>query len=180
LVEEFTRLRTDELPWRARPAVQPFDSVCAILEFDDVQFRFDLFSGMAADPPDYRSGLRRVALVSCDGDEPRSLDADARRAVLAACDSERRRLFREMLTWDTSFKIEYGAYHYLDFLMPFVEAAGAPGKLKDEIRRRTASTVDARLVEIAEVEPVPVFSRLFSSPDRLFTPGSATAGAVHG
>jgi hypothetical protein len=180
LVEEFTRLRTDELPWRARPAVQPFDTVCAILELEDVRFRFDLFSGMAADPPDHRSRLRRVALVSCDGDAPRSLEPDEREAVLAACDAERGRLFRETLSWDADYKIEYGAFHYLDFLMPFVEAAGAPGKLKDEIRRRAASTVAARLREIAEVEPVPVFARLFSSPDRLFTPSSATAGALHG
>jgi hypothetical protein len=180
LVEEFTRLAGDELPWSADPPVMPLDTVCAILELDDVELRFDLFQGMAAEPPDYRSRLRRVALLTCDDGPPRELSAEERRQILEAAKSERPRLFRQALEWDADFKIEYGAFHYLDFLFPFLDAAKVGQDVKDEARTRFAETRRRRLREIADTEPVPVFTRLFADSPRLFTPLKARTGVAHG
>lgn len=180
VVEEFTRLRHDELPWSADPPVLPVDTVCAVLELEGVALRFDLFQGMAADPPEYRSRLRRAALVTCDDGDPRVLAPDEQEGVVAACAAERPRLFRAMLEWDADYKIAYGAYHYLDFLMPFLDAAGVGEPVKEEARRRFDATVQRRLREVADTDPVPVWTRLFDEPARMFTPLGAPAEMAHG
>lgn len=173
VVEEFTRLRHDELPWSASPPVLPLDTVCAVLELNGVQPRFDLFQGMAADPADYRSRLTRSALVTLDDGASRRLIDAERVRIVNGCAAERPRLFRETLTWDSDFKIAYGAFHYLDFLMPFLSAASVGGDVEDEARRRFDRSVLERLRFVADTDPVPVWTRLFADPDRLFTPASA-------
>lgn len=170
LVEEFTRLRRNELPWSADPPLLPFDTVCSVLELEDVALRFDLFQGMVADPTDYRDRVRRISLLTCDDGAPRSVTPEEASVLVEVAQAEQQRCFREMLEWDAEFRVSYAAYHYLDFLEPFFRAAGCGPEVLEEARQRTRATVERRLPELIATEPVPVWERLFARPEPLFAP----------
>jgi hypothetical protein len=167
-VEEFTRLRRDELPWSRGAKAQPVDTVCAVFEVKDSRLRFDLFQGMTADPVAWQARVTRAALASCDDATVRPLSREEQDSIVAACQAERPRLFREMLNWDEDFKIAYGAYHYLDFLCPFLDAAELGASARSEARRRFEQTIEQRLDEI-KTNPGLVWGTLFTRP-HLFTP----------
>jgi hypothetical protein len=178
VVEEFTRMRDNELPW-SRPLL-PLDSVCSVLELDGVATTFDLFQGMATDPVDFRSRLRRTSLLTCDDGLPRPVTEAERTAMLETLAAEQERVFREQLGWSSDYKMAYAAYHYLDFLAPFFTAAGCGPEVMEEARERFAETVRRRLREVADTDPVPVWERLFGRSGRdLFTP-LETAGSPRG
>jgi hypothetical protein len=169
VVEEFTRMRDNELPWA--PPVLPLNTVCSVLELDGVVPRFDLFQGMATEPIDYRARLRRTCLLTYDGGTLRPVTEAEQGAMLSLLASERERVFREQLGWSSDFRIAYAAYHYLDFLDPFFHAAGCGPEVMEEARERFADTVRQRIREVADTEPVPVWERLFERSGRdLFTP----------
>lgn len=178
VVEEFTRMRDNELPW-SEP-VLPLDSVCSVLELDGVAASFDLFQGMATDPVDFRSRLLRTSLLTCDDGPAREVTEAEREEMLEALASDQERVFREQLGWDSDYRMAYAAYHYLDFLAPFFAAAGCGSEVMAEARERFAETVRRRLREVADTDPVPVWERLFGRSGRdLFTP-LQTAGSAHG
>jgi hypothetical protein len=169
VVEEFTRMRDNELPWSA--PVLPLDSVCSVLELDGVATSFDLFQGMATDPVDFRAHVRRTSLLTCDDGIPRAVTEAERTTMLEVLASEQERVFREQLGWDSDYRMAYAAYHYLDFLAPFFAAAGCGPEVMVEARERFAETVRRRLREVADTDPVPVWERLFGRSGRdLFTP----------
>ncbi len=178
VVEEFTRMRHNELPWAADPPVIPFDSVCSVLELDGVDARFDLFQGMTTQPVDYRSRLLRTTLLTCDGGEPRELTDQERDGLLAALAGEQERIFREQLSWDADFRISYAIYHYLDFLAPFFAAAGCGEEVMAQARERFAETSARRVREVAAMDPAPpVWARLFGrGGSELFTPLARVGG----
>jgi hypothetical protein len=178
VVEEFTRMRDNELPW-SKP-VLPLDSVCSVLELDGVATSFDLFQGMATDPVDFRSRLRRTSLLTCDDGLVRAVTEAERTTMLEVLAAEQERVFREQLDWDSDYRMAYAAYHYLDFLAPFFAAAGCGPEVMEEARERFAATVRKRLREVADTDPVPVWERLFGRSGRdLFTP-LQTAGSPRG
>ena len=168
IVEEFTEMRHNELPWNPDPPVLVCDTVAAILDLDGVDAQFDMFQGMAATPGDYLSRLRRGALVTCDDGEPRPLSDAEVESLTEHALAEQKHLFREFIQWDPSFKIAYGAYHYLDFLLPFVRAAGAGEDIAVEVRSRFAATIERRMPELTAMEAVPVWDRLYARPEPLF------------
>ena len=171
IVEEFTRMRHNRLPWAGDPAPLPLDTYCSVLELDGVEARFDLFQGMATEPTDYRGRLRRTSLLTRDGGELRPLERSEWEATIAAAGSEQERIFREQFGWSQEFRMSYAVYHYLDFIEPFFSAAGCGPEVMEEARTRFEGTVAKRLPEIAETEPVPVWERLFQREDgALFTP----------
>jgi hypothetical protein len=175
VVEEFTRMRDNELPW-ANP-VLPLDTVCSVMELDGVEPRFDLFQGMATEPVDYRSRLLRTSLLTCDDGAPRPVTDEERAEIVARTASERERIFREQLGWDQEFRMTYAAFHYLDFLDPFFRAAGCGPEVIGEARERFATTVRERIREVADTEPIPVWERLFGRTGRdLFTPFATVGG----
>jgi hypothetical protein len=174
VVEEFTRMRDNELPWA--PPVLPLDTVCSVMQLEGVAPRFDLFQGMTTEPVDYRAHLLRTSLLTCDDGAPRPVTDAEREEILAVTASERERIFREQLTWDKEFRMTYGSFHYLDFLDPFFRAAGCPEAI-GEARERFADTVARRTREVADTEPVPVWERLFGrSGTELFTPLATVGG----
>jgi hypothetical protein len=170
IVEEFTRLRHNELPWNPEPAPLPFDGVAAVLAVDEVAFEFDLFAGMRTRPADYRPHVRAVAILACDGGAPRPLAEDEVTALTDAALVTQRELFRAMIGWTPEFRVAYGAFHYLDFLVPFLDAAGADPGVIGELRERFAQTMQARLGPLIEMESMPVWDRLFAHRDPIFTP----------
>jgi hypothetical protein len=172
IVEEFTRLRNNELIWSSRPPLLPFDTVCSVLEIEPgVVFDFDIFQGMKTEPTDFRSKLRRTSLLTCDDGDPRPISEPEREQMMTVIAEERSRIFREQLSWDADFKIMYGAYHYLDFIAPFIAAAGCPPEVMEEARVRLIGSAERRFREVADTEPIPVWQRLFSrSGADLFTP----------
>lgn len=171
-VEEFSRLRRDELPWTADPSPFPVDTVCALVEIRDVELTFDLFQGMSACPPDVHAHALRVALLTCD-DEPRPLEHAERKAILVAALEEQRRLFKALLSWNVEYKVAYGAYLYLDFLVPILEAAGCSADVVDEVRGRFDDTVSSRVADVMAVEPVPVWEHFFTTGGPIFSPMGA-------
>jgi hypothetical protein len=171
VVEEFTRMRHNQLPWAGDPAPLPLDTCCSVLELEGVEARFDLFQGMATDPADYRSRVRRTSLLTRDGGELRPLAREEWEETVAVAGSEQERIFREQFGWSTDFRMSYAVYHYLDFLQPLLDAAGCGPEAIAEARARFEETVRRRLREVAETEPLPVWERLFSREDgSLFTP----------
>jgi hypothetical protein len=178
VVQEFTRLRDSELPWRPDPPALAFDSVAALIEVEGVSFEFDLFAGMATQPTDYHGHIRRAAVVTCDDGEPRALtDAETAELIQTSLAAQAP-LFREMVAWKPEYKVAYGAYHYLDFLVIFLRAAGASDAVVAEARERFQQTLAARLTEVVEAEQLPVWDRFFSRPQPLFSPLGATPEEV--
>jgi hypothetical protein len=169
IVEQFTQLRSNELPWSLTPPL-PFDSVAAIFELDeDVTVEFDLFQGMYASPTDYLAHARRAALLAFDNPEPIPVSEAEGDELLAATRDEQKRLFREMLRWDTAYRASYAVWHYFDFLVAFLKQAGAPPVFVEEARRRFEQTVTDRLDELLALEEIPVWKRLYARPDPLFS-----------
>jgi hypothetical protein len=169
LVEEFTRMRFNELPWSPEAGTLPYDSVAAILRVPDVAFEFDIFAGMTADPVDYSSHVTEVALVTRDGGTTAPItEAEIPHAV-AAMDAAKRIVFRETLQWTPDFRVAYGAYHYLDFLVPFLEETDTDPAAIVNLRRQFEETVARRLPEILAAERLPVWERLFERTHPLFS-----------
>jgi hypothetical protein len=145
VVQEFTRLRDSELPWRPDPPALAFDSVAALIEVEG---------------------------------EPRALtDAETAELIQTSLAAQAP-LFREMVAWKPEYKVAYGAYHYLDFLVIFLRAAGASDAVVAEARERFQQTLSARLTEVVEAEQLPVWDRFFSRPQPLFSPLGATPEEV--
>jgi hypothetical protein len=113
--------------------------------------------------------MTRAALVTCDSGEPCALTDTQISSLIASSLAAQKPLFREMIAWTDSFKIAYGAYHYLDFLAIFFQAAGASEVVLSEARERFQQTLDNRLRELAEAETLPVWDRMFARPTPLFT-----------
>lgn len=170
VVEEFTALRHNRLPWSPDPTPLPVDTVAAILEVEGVEFEFDLFAGMSAIPNDYLDRVRRGSLVTCDEGPPRPLAEDEIEVLIAGAAGEQWRIFKEQLQWDADFRIVYGIYHYLDVLAPFFATAGVAPEAIDEARSRFEETASHRLGEIRDLDPIPAWDRLFARGDSMFTP----------
>jgi hypothetical protein len=169
IVEEFTRMRFNELPWSPDAAMLPYDSIAAILKVPGVSFELDVFAGMTTDPVDYSSYVTDVALVTRDGGTIAAIPEAEIPDVVAAMDAAKRTVFRETLQWTPDFRVAYGAYHYLDFLVPFLEETDTDPAAIVNLREQFEQTVARRLPAILEAERLPVWERLFRRTQPLFS-----------
>lgn len=156
VVQEFTDLRNDYLPWANTHQQNPYPHLALVRRTKGLGARFDLFGGVLWDAPDLAACVEAEGLFTRTDDGlivPVAMDEVERiESCAAAAQNE---LFLKAAEWSPRYKAEYGVHLFANHLNPFFELLPSGEEWGERIRTEFETSAAAVLDKLLAVEEVP-------------------------
>ncbi len=156
VVQEFTDLQNDYLPWAETEASNPYPQLALVRRTKDIGPHFDLFGGVLFDTQDLTPCVEAEGLFTRVDDGsivPVSLD-EVERIESCAADAQNE-LFLKAAEWSPRYKAEYGVHLFANHLYPFFELAGCGREWGERIRAEFEASAAAVLDDLLAGEEAP-------------------------
>ena len=156
VVQEFTDLQNDYLPWAATEAHNPYPQLALVRRTKGLGSHFDLFGGVLWDAADLAPCVEAEGLFTRTDDGsivPVSLDEVERiESCAAAAQNE---LFLKAADWSPRYKAEYGVHLFANHLYPFFELLPSGQDWGERIRTEFETSAADVLDDLLAGETVP-------------------------
>jgi len=172
VVQEFTDLQNDYLPWAATKVRNPYPHLALVRRTKGLGARFDLFGGMLWDAPEFTACVEAEGLFTRTGDGsiiPVSIDeADQIESCAAAAQNE---LFLKAAQWSPRYKAEYGVHLFANHLYPFFKLLPSGPEWGELIRTEFEAAAADVLDDLLAIEDPPsIWSFMATTEDEFFWP----------
>ncbi|MBZ5703212.1 MAG: hypothetical protein LAN84_15365 [Acidobacteriia bacterium] len=182
VVQEFTDLQNDFLPWAATPARNRYPNIALALKLRGVRTRFDVFGSVLFDPADILPGIEAEGIFTCGADGvPRPVPL-AEVAEIQHCAAEaQNELYQKAAEWTPRYKAEYGAQLFANHLVSFFELLPGGQRYREPIR----AAFDAAALQVldrwlGDPEPPSMWKFMGTTEGEFFWPvaGAETAESM--
>ena len=156
VVQEFTDLQNDYLPWAATEARNPYPQLALVRRTKGLGSHFDLFGGVLWDAADLAPCVEAEGLFTRTDDGsivPVSLDEVERIEFCAA--AAQNELFLKAADWSPRYKAEYGVHLFANHLYPFFELLPSGQDWGERIRTEFETSAADVLDDLLAGETVP-------------------------
>lgn len=140
------RVRVDGRPVTVRsPTPIPFEEVALAIVVRDVNFRFDMFGTLYAEPESYMEHVESAALLTGFGTTERQRGLAEVESITAAADAAYADMFTEIIEWDDRQKVEVGCYQYVNLMRTMLRQAGREQELLGEVEAACEAACDRHI-----------------------------------
>jgi len=177
VVQEFTDLQNDFLPWAATRARNPYPHLALVRRTKGVQGRFDLFGGVLWSAPDLGPHVEAEGLFTRTADESIvSVSLDELEQIESCAAAAQNELFLKAAEWSPRFKAEYGVHLFANHLRAFFELCSLGGEWDEYIRSEfEASAADVLDSLLEDDEPPSIWKFMATTDGDFFWPIAGTA-----
>ena len=172
MVQEFTDLQNDYLPWAQTEARNPYPQLALVRRTKGLGARFDLFGGVLWDAPELAPCVEAEGLFTRNHDGsiiPVPLDEVERIESCAA--SAQNELFLKAAEWSPRYKAEYGVHLFANHLYPFFELLPSGQDWGERIRTEFEAAAGNILDDLLAGEEVPsIWSFMATTEGDFFWP----------
>ena len=177
VVQEFTDLQNDFLPWAETEARNPYPQLALVRRTKGVHGRFDLFGGVLWDAADLGPHVEAQGLFTRTADGamvPVPLDELGQiESCAAAAQNE---LFLKAAEWSPRFKAEYGVHLFANHLRAFFELCSPSGEWDERIRSEfEASAAEVLDSLLEDDEPPSIWKFMATTEGDFFWPIAGSA-----
>jgi hypothetical protein len=174
VVQEFTDLQNDYLPWAETEARNPFPHLALVRRTKDLGAHFDLFGGVLWDAADLAPCVEAEGLFTRTGDGtivPLSMkEVEAIESCAVAAQNE---LFLKAAEWSPRYKAEYGVHLFANHLYPFFELLPSGQGWGERIRSEFEASAAEVLEDMLAREEAPsIWSFMATTEGEFFWPVS--------
>jgi len=172
VVQEFTDLQNDYLPWAQTEARNPYPHLALVRRTKNLDARFDLFGGVLWDVPDLGPCVEAEGLFTRTDDGTLvALSLDEVERIESCATAAQNELFLKAAEWSPRYKAEYGIHLFANHLYSFFELL-PPGqdwgeRIRTEFEAAAADVLDQLL---AADEAPSIWSFMATSEGEFFWP----------
>jgi hypothetical protein len=172
VVQEFTDLQNDYLPWADTQAQNPYPQLALVRRTKGLGARFDLFGGMLWDAPDLSACVEAEGLFTrTDDGSIVALAMDELEWIESCATAAQNELFLKAAKWPARYKAEYGVHLFANHLYPFFELLPSGEEWGERIRTEfEASATDVLDDLLAEKEPPSIWNFMAATKGEFFWP----------
>jgi len=155
VVQEFTDLQNDFLPWAHTNARNPYAQIALVMRLRGVQARFDLFGGVLFEPADITPHIEAEGVFTTDPHgATQAVPLDEINYIQACAAEAQNEIYLKVADWSPRFKAEYGIHLFANHLRSFFRLAG-----------HTAADVDERIRAAFQAAGSKVIDSLLACPE---------------
>lgn len=175
LVKELIGLREDFYPWARLKTQLPVDRVARVMRLRGANARIVLFGSLRVEPTDFDGCIVAEEYFALERGKLRPIPAEEAARLTALAADAQMELYRELLTWDDRYRIEYGAELYACLLKSFAEPLGFAEEFGAAIRRAFRSSIDLHLEDLASGREQPlVLQHIAATDGPIYAPCAAS------
>jgi len=173
VVQEFTDLQNDFLPWAQTNVRNPYAQVALVTRLRGVRARFDLFGGVLFDPADTTPCTEAAGVYTTDANgsvQPVPLDEITHVQKCAA--EAQNEIYLTVAEWTTRFKAEYGVHLFANHLRSFFQLIPDTTPDVDERIRAAFQAAAAGVIDplLARPEPPSIWNFMAVTDGEFFWP----------
>ena len=136
VVQEFTDLQNDFLPWANTPTRNPYANIALVLKLRGVHACFDVFGSVLFDPADILPFIEAEGIFICGADgAPRPVEFSEVANIQHCAAEAQNELYQKAAEWTPRYKAEYGAYLFANHLQSFFLLLPGGERYREPIRR---------------------------------------------
>jgi hypothetical protein len=178
VVQEFTDLQNDFLPWAATEARNPYPHLALVRRMHGASGRFDLFGGVLFDQRDIAPYVEAEGLFTRTADGSiAAVSLDEVEQIKSCAAAAQNELYLKASEWSPRYQAEYGVHLFGNHLRSFFElvapAAGWDDRIRNEFEVAAQEIVDRLL---AVDEPPSIWSFMATTEGDFFWPVVAAEG----
>ena len=156
VVQEFTDLQNDYLPWADTPTRNPYPQLALVRRTKGLGARFDLFGGMLWDAPDLAASVEAEGLFTrADDGSIVAVAMDELERIESCATAAQNELFLKAAEWSPRYKAEYGVHLFANHLYPFFELLPSGEEWGERIRTEFEASAADVLDDLLAGEAVP-------------------------
>lgn len=157
VVREFKELRNEYCPRvrvDGRPVTVrsenpiPHSELALAMVVRGINFRFDMFGTLYAEPESYLDHVESAALLTGYGTEQHQLDLAEVPGITEAADAAYADMFTEIIQWDDRQKVEVGCYQYVNLMRTMLRQAGREEELLTQVETACEESCDRHIEQI--------------------------------
>ncbi len=175
VVQEFTDLQNDFLPWAATEARNPYPHLALVRRTHGLAARFDLFGGVLYDQRDIAPFVEAEGLFTRTADGTiAAVPGQELERIEACAAAAQNELYLNASAWSPRFQAEYGVHLFGNHLRPFCELV-APGGSWDKRIREEFEAAGTEILDrlLAVEEPPSIWSFMATTEGDFFWPVAA-------
>ncbi len=172
VVEEFTDLQNDFLPWAQTTARNPYPHLAIGLKLRGVRTRFDLFGGVLFDPPDITPQIEAAGLFTCEATGAiKSVSLREMEDIQQCAAEAQNEMYRKAAEWSPRFRIEYGVDLFANHLRSFFQLLETNEDLDRRIRAEFHAAAAGQMESLlASPEPPSIWKFMATTEGDYFWP----------
>lgn len=172
VVQEFTDLQNDFLPWAATEARNPYPHLALVLKLRGVRAQFDVFGGVLFDPPDILNAIEAEGIFTCAADgTPIPVAFSEVPLIQRRAAAAQNELYRKAAEWTPRYKAEYGAHLFANHLQSFFLLVPGGARWREPIRKAFEQSAAAVLDGwLANPEPPTMWKFMAMTEGEFFWP----------
>jgi hypothetical protein len=156
VVQEFTDLQNDYLPWAETEARNPYPHLALVRRTRGLGPHFDLFGGVLFDAPDLAPCVEAEGLFTrAEDGSIAPVPMGAVEQIESCAAAAQNELFLKAAEWSPRYKAEYGVHLFANHLFPFFELAGAGPEWGERIRTEFEASAAGVLDDLLAGEEAP-------------------------
>jgi hypothetical protein len=156
VVQEFTDLQNDYLPWAQTEARNPYPQLALVRRTKGLGAHFDLFGGVLWDAADLAPCVEAEGLFTrTDDGSIVALSLDEVERIESCAASAQNELFLKAAEWSPRYKAEYGVHLFANHLYPFFELLPSGQDWGERIRAEFEASAADVLDDLLAGEAVP-------------------------
>jgi len=187
VIQEFTDLQNDFLPWAATPTRNRYPNLALALKLRGVRSRFDVFGSVLFDPADILPAIEAEGIFTCAADGTLRAVPFAEIADIQRCAAEAQNdLYQKAAEWTPRYKAEYGACLFANHLQSFFMLLPGGEQYRAPIRAAFEKAAENVLDRwLADPEPPSMWKFMGTTEGDFFWPvvetqASASNRTAHG
>jgi hypothetical protein len=124
-------------PWSATKSKAPYNNIAFAFRLKNLEAKYDDFSTMTTNPPNFTDRITGVALFTREGDTVKPIDLDVLDAFNEYAGKANKELFLRFSKWDRRQRLIAGAFAYCYGFARYTNFVGITDQIDWELTERT-------------------------------------------